>query len=129
MKKDPRVYLAHILECAQKIERYTTEGKEHFMSDSMVQDAVLRNLEVIGEATKRLDDAYRKMHPQIPWRAVAGLRDVLIHQYEGVDMDRVWNVVVDALPNLKDAIAELLPALDHLEREIAGDESEHETTG
>jgi len=128
MKKDSRVYLAHILECAQKIERYTAEGKEHFMSDSMVQDAVLRNLEVIGEATKRLDDAYRKTHPQIPWRAVAGLRDVLIHQYEGVDMDRVWNVVVDALPNLKNAIAELLPPLDHLEREIAGDESGHEIT-
>ena len=129
MKKDPRVYLAHILECTQKIERYTAEGKDHFMSDSMVQDAVLRNLEVIGEATKRLDDAYRKTHPQIPWRAVAGLRDVLIHQYEGVDMDRVWNVVVDALPNLKDAMAELLPPLDHLEREIAGDENGHETTG
>ena len=89
MKKDLRVYLAHILECIQKIERYTADGKDRFMSDAMVQDAVLRNLEVIGEATKRLDDDYRREHPQIPWRAVAGLRDVLIHQYEGVDLDRV----------------------------------------
>ena len=126
MKKDLRVYLAHILECAQKIERYTADGKDRFVSDTMVQDAVLRNLEVIGEATKRLDDAYRRAQPQIPWRAVAGLRDVLIHQYEGVDLDRVWNVVVDGLPGLKDAIAKLLPPLDQLEQEIAGNEHGNE---
>ena len=126
MKKDPRVYLAHILECAQKIERYTAEGKEHFTSDAMVQNAVLRNLEVIGEATKRLDDAYRKTHPQIPWRAVAGLREVLIHQYEGVDMDRVWSVVESALPALQDVLTKVLPPLDQLEREIAGDKGGHE---
>lgn len=126
MKKDLRVYLAHILECAQKIERYTADGKDRFMSDAMVQDAVLRNLEVIGEATKRLDNAYRRAHPQIPWRAVAGLRDVLIHQYEGVDLDRVWNVVVDGLPGLKDAIAKLLPPLEQLEQEITGNKRENE---
>lgn len=126
MKKDLRVYLAHILECAQKIERYTADGKDRFVSDTMVQDAVLRNLEVIGEATKRLDDTYRRAHPQIPWRAVAGLRDVLIHQYEGVDLDRVWNVVVDGLPGLKDAIAKLLPPLEQLEQEITDNERENE---
>lgn len=126
MKKDPRVYLAHILECLQKIERFTTDGKAQFMADAMVQDAVLRNFEIIGEAAKRLDDAYRAAHPQIPWRAMAGLRDVLIHQYEGVDLERVWTIVEDDLPTLKKAIAGLLPPLDQLEREIAGENEDHE---
>ena len=89
MTKDPRVYLAHILECLRKIECFTAEGRTRFSQDAMVQDAVLRNFEIIGEAAKRLDDSFRAAHPQIPWRALAGLRDVLIHQYEGVDLGRV----------------------------------------
>ncbi|MBI2369414.1 MAG: DUF86 domain-containing protein [Deltaproteobacteria bacterium] len=97
MRKDPRVYLAHILECIQKIERFTAGGKDRFLADAMVQDAVLRNFEVIGEAAKRLDDAYRAAHPEIPWRASAALRDVLIHQYEGVDLEKVWAIVENEL--------------------------------
>lgn len=122
MTKDPRVYLVHILECIQKIERFTAGGKNRFLQDAMVQDAVLRNFEVIGEAAKRLDDAYRAAHPEVPWRALAGLRNVLIHQYEGVDLARVWAVVEHDLPGLKDAIAALLPPLDQLERELAGED-------
>ena len=71
MSKDPRVYLAHILECILKIERFTQVGRVVFLRDELVQDAVLRNFEVIGEAAKRLDDTYRADHPQIPWRAIA----------------------------------------------------------
>jgi uncharacterized protein with HEPN domain len=122
MTKDPRVYLAHILECIQKIERFTQEGRSRFFQDALVQDAVLRNLEVIGEAAKRLDDTYRATHPQIPWRALAGLRDVLIHQYESVDPERVWAIVEGELPGLREAIAVLLPPLDQLERELAGED-------
>jgi len=120
--KDPRVYLARILECVQRIERFTADGKGRFMLDRMVQDAVMRNFEIIGEAAKRLDDSYRTAHPEIPWRALAGLRDVLIHQYEGVDPERVWALVERDLPNLRAAIAALLPPLDQLERELAGEE-------
>jgi uncharacterized protein with HEPN domain len=120
--KDPRVYLAHILECIQKIERFTAGGQNHFFGDVMVQDAVLRNFEVIGEAAKRLDDAYRAAHPAIPWRALAGLRDVLIHQYEGVDLEKVWAIVEGELPGFREAIAALLPPLDQLERELAGED-------
>lgn len=122
MSKDPRVYLAHILECIQKIERFTAGERERFLADELVQDAVLRNFEVIGEAAKRLDDAYRAAHPEIPWRSLAGLRDVLIHQYEGVDLERVWGFVERDLPGLKRAIAGLLPPLDQLERELAGED-------
>ena len=122
MTKDPRVYLAHVLEGIQKIEPFTADGKDRFLGDVLVQDAVLRNLEVIGEAAKRLDDAYRTVHPEIPWRALAGLRDVLIHQYEGVDLEKVWAIIERELPGLKEAIALLLPPLDQLERELAGED-------
>jgi uncharacterized protein with HEPN domain len=121
MKKDPRVYLAHILECIQKIERFTEGGRDQFFQEEMIQDAVLRNFEVIGEAAKRLDESYRAAHPEIPWRALAGLRDVLIHQYEGVDLERVWVFVERDLPGLKNAISRLLPPLVELERELAGE--------
>lgn len=122
MTKDRRVYLAHILECTQKIERFTAEGRDRFLRDDMVHDAVIRNFEIIGEAAKRIDDAYRAAHPDIPWQALAGLRDVLIHQYEGIDLERVWAIVENDLPRLKQSIAELLPPLDQLERELAGEE-------
>ena len=122
MTKDPRVYLARILECAQRIERFTADGKSRFMRDRMVEDAVMRNFGIIGEAAKRLDDGYRAAHPEIPWRVLAGLRDVLIRQDEGVDLERVWAIVERDLPNLREAIAALLPPLDQLERELAGEE-------
>ena len=126
MTRDPRVYLAHILECIQKIERFTAEGRARFFGEDVIQDAVLRNLEVMGEAAKRLDEAYRAAHPDVPWRALAGLRDVLIHQYEGVDLERVWAIVQNQLPKLKEAIASLLPPLEQLERELAGDDGSPE---
>lgn len=124
MTKDRRVYLAYILECTQKIERFTAEGKDRFLRDDMVQDAVIRNIEIIGEAAKRIDDVYRAAHPDIPWQALASLRDVLIHQYEGIDLERVWAIVEKDLPPLKQAIAELLPPLDQLERELSGEEED-----
>src|SRR5215831_9451073 len=80
MKKDPRVYLAHILECAEKIERFTRGGREEFLREELIQDAVIRNVEIIGEAAKRVDEEYRATHSHIPWRGMAALRDVLIHQ-------------------------------------------------
>ncbi len=126
MTKDPRVYLAHILECIERVEQFTAEGRDRFLGDAMVQDAVLRNFEVIGEAAKRLHDDYRTAHPEIPWRGLAGLRDVLIHQYEGVDPARVWAIVENELPGLKRAIAALIPPLDELERELAGEDEKLE---
>ena len=115
------MYLAHILESIDKIERFTADGRDRFLRDPMVHDAVVRNLEIIGEAAKRVDEAYRAAHPGIPWRALAGLRDVLIHQYEGVDLERVWTVVERDLPQVRLGIATLLPRLDALERELAGE--------
>jgi uncharacterized protein with HEPN domain len=126
VKKDSRVYLAHILECAQKIERYTKGGEKEFHHDTMLQDAVIRNFEIIGEAAKRVPQAYRKAHSQVPWRLMAGFRDVLIHAYEGIDLNRVWQIVRHDLPEVKEAIEKLLPPLEDLEKELAAPRTEKE---
>lgn len=78
MRKDPRVYLAHILERIDRVREYTIQGREAFFSDLRTQDAVIRNFEVIGEAAKRIMEDYRKAHPAIPWREPSGFRDILI---------------------------------------------------
>ena len=122
MKKDPRVYLAQILERIERILNYTAEGKEAFLADARTQDAVIRNFEVIGEAAKRIPEGYRQSHRAIPWRELAGFRDILIHQYEGISLAEVWQIVERDLEPLRQAIAAILPPLDELEKEVAGDE-------
>ena len=107
-----RLYLIHILECIEKIESYTVDGREAFMKSRMIQDAVIRNFEVIGEATKRVSMDVRQQYPDIRWRDVAGFRDVLIHDYLGVDLDEVWNIVQTTMPILKDQVAHILQSLD-----------------
>lgn len=106
--KEQRLYLIHIAECIEKIEQYTKEGKTEFLSDSKTQDAVIRNFEIIGEAVKRLSEKTRQLFSQIPWRQFAGFRDVLIHQYDGIDISEVWLTIVDDLPALKKAVQTIL---------------------
>lgn len=124
MKKDPRVYLAHILECAEKIESYTKERQKKFLKDTMIQDAVIRNFEIMGEAAKRVPEAYRRRHPSIPWRLMAGFRDVLIHAYEGIDLRRVWRIVRHDLPVVKKEIQKILPSLEELEKDLTERETD-----
>ena len=106
--KDERLHLIHIVESLERIRAYAAEGREAFFEKTMIQDAVLRNFEVIGEATKRLPDAYRQNAPQIPWRQLAGLRDILIHQYEKVDLEEVWLYVEKDVDTLYSSLRELL---------------------
>ncbi len=106
-----QVYLQHILDAIEKIESYATIGREAFIADSHWQDAVIRQLEIIGEATKRLSDGLRQRYDEIPWRRIAGLRDVLIHDYMGVDLVAVWEVTQQNLPVLKNQIQAILDEL------------------
>src|SRR5690625_3064890 len=106
--KNDKVYLYHILECIENIESYIPNGKSDFFSSKLIQDAVIRNLEVIGEATKRVSQDLRQQYSQLPWREMAGLRDVLIHNYFGVDNGIVWNVFEKEIPTLKEQITDIL---------------------
>ncbi|NLW87136.1 MAG: DUF86 domain-containing protein [Planctomycetes bacterium] len=107
MNRD-RLYLVHMREAIQNIMDYTVGGRDAFMSDRKTRDAVVRNFEIIGEATKRLSDGVKSTHPEVRWRDVAGFRDILIHVYEGVDYVEVWNIVANHLPGLRDAVDSLL---------------------
>jgi len=127
MKKDPRVYLVQILERAERIMHFTEGGRTAFFDSPIIQDAVIRNFEIIGEAAKRVPEEFRRVHPSIPWKGLTGLRDVLIHQYEGVNLEEVWRFVEKELPELTRTIFELLPPLDALERQIAGEDEPHES--
>jgi len=108
MPKATHIYIQHIIFCIDAILSYTAGMKEKdFMENKLVQDAVLRNLEVIGEASKQVPPGYRNAHAAIPWRKMAGMRDKLIHQYMGVDLIAVWVVVETILPSLKSALVQL----------------------
>lgn len=106
--KDERVYLEHIRDAIVDIERYTSVGWDAFLTDRMRQDAVIRKLEIIGEAVKRLGQDTRNRRPEIPWKQIAGMRDRLMHDYFGVDLALVWRVTEKDLATLKTAITALL---------------------
>ncbi len=109
MSRDYKLYLEDILEAAQKIERYSKDVSfQQFRKDEMRMDAVLRNLEIIGEATKNLPPALRKKYPAVEWRKIAGLRDVAIHAYFSIDLNIVWDVVQYKLPELRRYVATIL---------------------
>ena len=108
-KRDTRVFLEDILESIEKIEEYTTDvNEEEFYENTFVQDAVIRRLEIIGEAVKNIPDDFRVKYPDIPWRQIAGMRDVLIHAYFGVNLRRVWKVIKEDIPELKLKILKIL---------------------
>ena len=109
MKKEDSVYLRHILDAVSRIEDYT-KGIEYknFMENHLIQDGVIRQIEIIGEATKRLSDKTRDNYPDVPWQDMTGMRDKLIHDYLGADIDAVWDTVKEDIPILKNKLKDLL---------------------
>lgn len=113
MKKDPRIFLKHISECIEVIEKYTKGiSRDEFLEDIQAQDAIVRRLEIIGEATKNLPMAFRNKYPTVPWKKIAGTRDIIIHEYFGVDLKLVWRIVKKDLPKLKTQILKILKEIE-----------------
>jgi uncharacterized protein with HEPN domain len=94
-------YLSHILETIDRIERYCASGEKHFLANELVQDAVLRNLQVMAESSQHISPEMKKRRPDIDWRGLGGFRNVLVHDYLGVNIARVWRIVSVDLPVLK----------------------------
>ena len=109
---DDRLYLVHILECIERIITYTADGRASFMASTLIQDAVLRNLQTMSESTQRLSDALKQQHQEVDWRGLSGFRNVLVHDYLGTDLNTVWRLVEDRMPELKRQISEILESLN-----------------
>ena len=107
--KEDLVYLQHILDAISRIEEYTMDmGYGDFMENHLVQDGVIRQIEIIGEAAKRVSDRIRAKYLGIPWKDMTGMRDKLIHGYFGVDLDAVWDTVEKDIPLLKNEIKKII---------------------
>lgn len=106
--KDDRLYLRHILQAIDRIEAYTAAGPDAFRNDLKTQDAVIWNLQIVGEASKKIAAETRSGSPEVPWQDIAGMRDRIVHHYFGISLEIVWDVVANHLPVLRASVQRLL---------------------
>lgn len=106
--RDDREWLLDILEALEKIEKYAALGEKNFFEEELVQIWIVYYIQVAGEAANQLSESLKKSHPDIPWKGIIGMRNVLVHQYFGLDLDEIWSTVSYDLPALKQKIQELL---------------------
>jgi uncharacterized protein with HEPN domain len=106
--KDEKLYIIHISECIERIDKYTESGKDAFMESDLIQDAVIRNLQVMSESTMRLSDETQEMYPEVEWFKIRGFRNVLVHDYLGTDLERVWMIIENDLPALKTVVQKMI---------------------
>ena len=109
--KDDRLYLIHIQEAIERIEEYTRDGEDYFLEDRKTQDAVLRNLHTLAESSQRISSSLKEQHPQVDWRILSAFRNVVVHDYLGISLSRVWDIVENDLPGLKEHITRILKTL------------------
>jgi len=108
--KDDTAYFRHILECIRRIEENTANGKETFLASHTLQDAVLRNLQTMAESTQRISNDTRTRYPGVEWQRIAAFRNVLVHDYLGIDMERIWQITQRDVPELKAVVRRILKA-------------------
>jgi uncharacterized protein with HEPN domain len=111
--KDDGVYLKHILRCIARIEEYSAAGRESFFSSPLIQDGVVRNLQTLAESSQRLSESIKESSPDVDWKGLAGFRNVLVHDYLGVDLVLVYRAVEQDLPRLKRACEAALKEREH----------------
>ncbi len=109
MARDEMLYLRHVLDAMDTVEEYLQGVDEQkFKATRLIQDGVIRQIEIIGEAVRHVSKDIRKTYPEIPWQDVAGMRDKLIHGYFGVDIEKVWDTAQDDLPILREQVERIL---------------------
>ncbi len=113
MNRD-HLYLAHISEAISRIESYIVEGRAAFLSSTLIQDAVVRNLQTLCESTQKLSASLKTAHPAVDWTGLAFVRNAMTHDYLGMDLENVWTVVSEDLPKLKAPIAQMLDEMQEL---------------
>ena len=112
MKRDIMLFIDDILENISLIEDSTKISMDKFESDRLIVDATIRRLEIIGEAVKNIPNSLREKYSKVPWRKIAGFRDVIIHAYFGMNLERIWSIIKDDLPTLKKQIQEVKKDLE-----------------
>ncbi|MBI3077073.1 MAG: DUF86 domain-containing protein [Deltaproteobacteria bacterium] len=110
--KDDRERLRHIIGAMSRIEKYARSGEEVFRRDELIQNWMVRHLQIIGEAARALSPSLRARYPEIPWSDIIGMRHVLVHDYFGIDLDIVWRVISADIPRLKERIESIVSGLD-----------------
>jgi len=110
--RNDRERLHDIIEAIERIEKYSALGCAAFMCDELIQNWMVHHLQIIGEAARYLPDGFREKYPEIPWSKIIGMRNILTHQYFGIDVDVVWAVIENDLPDLKDKITRILQKQD-----------------
>ena len=107
MKEGDRFYVQHVLECIGRISEYTRGGRSAFFSDTLIQDGVIRNLQVLAESTMRISGETKARWPDVAWRDIAGFRNVVVHDYLGLDLEQIWDIVRLNLPVLRQQMERL----------------------
>jgi uncharacterized protein with HEPN domain len=110
--KDDQLYLIHVKECVTRILEFTADGKDAFFADRRTQDAVLRNLHTLSDSIQRISPGLKVDHPTLKWREIAAFRNVIVHDYLGIDLDQIWDIIELDLPVLKTEVESILKKLE-----------------